>query len=147
MIAGRFCVVLLWSESSVVGVETPKVVTTWNTVISPWGDCFQQQVSQQIIKVKIIAVQPQRMAGLSCRQEMWKSESKCYFQLRLCYYFKWIFSDSRLKWSHPQEGLYDSHFFPSGFRSLWVFMKGNNPFEYFLNLVLDGVVLTVAAGW
>lgn len=51
---------------------------------------------------------------------MWKSDSKCYFQLRLCYYFKWIFSDSCLKWSHPQEGLYDSHFFPSGFRSLWL---------------------------
>lgn len=65
IIAGRFCVVLLQYESSVVDVETPKVATTWNTMISPWGDCFQLQVSQQIIKVKIIAVQPQRMAVLS----------------------------------------------------------------------------------
>lgn len=56
----------------------------------PWGDCFQLQVSQQIIKVKIIAVQPQRMAGISL-QEVWKSDSKSYFQLRICYYFKWIF--------------------------------------------------------
>lgn len=114
----------------------------------PWGDCFQLQVSQQIIKVKIIAVQPQRMAGISL-QEVWKSDSKSYFQLRICYYFKWIFfSDSSLEWrSHPQEGLYDSHFFPSGFRCLWLCMKGNNKFEYFLNLVLDGVVLTVAAVW